>query len=231
VQALFARVKSEQGHLDVLVNDIWGGDALTEWGKPFWELELDKGFRMLRQAVNTHIITSRYGAPLMIAQGSGLIVEVTDGDSYAYRGNFFYDLVKTTVIRLAFTMSEELRKHNVNALAVTPGFLRSEAMLEHFGVTEENWQEGAKTDPDFIASETPFFAGRAVAALAADPKVGKKTGRVFSSWGLAREYGFKDIDGRQPDWGKYFEEKYGPIQKPADEGFYEYWRGGDVEIS
>jgi NAD(P)-dependent dehydrogenase (short-subunit alcohol dehydrogenase family) len=230
VQALFERVKEEQGRLDLLVNDIWGGDALTEWGKPFWELELDKGLRMLRQAVDSHIITSRFGAPLMVAQGNGLIIEVTDGGGYWYRGNFFYDLVKTTVIRLAFDMSEELRKHNITALAVTPGFLRSEAMLEHFGVTEENWQEGAKTDPDFIASETPYFAGRAVAALAADPRVSKKSGRVFSSWGLAREYGFKDIDGRQPDWGKYFEEKYGKIQKPADEGFYEYWRSGGLEM-
>jgi NAD(P)-dependent dehydrogenase (short-subunit alcohol dehydrogenase family) len=229
VQSLFEQVKAEQGHLDVLVNDVWGGDALTEWGKPFWELELEKGFRMLQQAVNSHIITSRYGAPLMIERGSGLIVEVTDGDSYSYRGNFFYDLVKTTVIRLAFTMSEELRKQHVTALAVTPGFLRSEAMLEHFGVTEANWQEGAKIDPDFIASETPYFAGRAVAALAADPQVGKKTGRVFSSWGLAREYGFVDMDGKRPDWGRYFEEKYGPRIKPADDGFYAYWQGGGLD--
>ena len=135
VKALFERVSTEQGRLDLLVNDIWGGDALTEWGKPFWELDLDKGLRMLRQAVHSHIITSRYGASLMVAQGSGLIVEVTDGDGYWYRGNFFYDLVKTSVIRLAFDMSEELRVHQVTALAVTPGFLRSEAMLEHFGVT------------------------------------------------------------------------------------------------
>ena len=225
VQALFERVQAEQGRLDILVNDVWGGDALTEWGKPFWELDLDKGFRMLGQAVNSHILTSRYGAPLMIKQGSGLIVEVTDGDGYVYRGNFFYDLVKTTVIRIAFTMAEELREHRVVALAVTPGFLRSEAMLEHFGVSEANWREGAKTDPDFIASETPYFAGRAVAALASDPQVAGKSGRVFSSWALAREYGFTDIDGARPDWGKYFEKKYGP-QRMADEGFYEYWKGG-----
>ena len=124
-----------------------------------------------------------------------------------YRGNLFYDLVKTSVIRLAFDMAEELRKYKITALALTPGFLRSEAMLDHFGVTEANWQDGAKKDPHFIASETPFYVGRAVAALASDPKVFKKTGKVFSSWRLAREYGFTDIDGSRPDWGKYFEEK------------------------
>ncbi len=226
VQALFARVRAEQGRLDILVNDVWGGDSLTEWGAPFWKLSLDKGFLMLRRAVHSHIITSRYAAPLMVEQNSGLIVEVTDGDGFWYRGNLFYDLVKTSVIRLAFAMAQELRKRGITALALTPGFLRSEAMLEHFGVTEANWQEGAKKEPDFIASETPFFAGRAVAALALDPNVGEKSGRVFSSWRLAREYGFSDIDGRRPDWGGHFEQKYGPVLKPADETFYAYWQDG-----
>jgi NAD(P)-dependent dehydrogenase (short-subunit alcohol dehydrogenase family) len=209
VQALFERVQEEQGRLDVVVNDIWGGDALTEWDKPFWELSLDKGFLMQERAVYTHIITSRYAAPLMVARGEGLIVEVTDGDSYGYRGNLFYDLAKLSVIRLAYGMAEELRAHNVTALAVTPGFLRSEAMLEHFDVTEENWQEGVKKDPHFIASETPFYVGRAIAALAADPNVMQKAGKVFSSWNLAKEYGFTDIDGRQPDWGSYYAEQFG----------------------
>jgi NAD(P)-dependent dehydrogenase (short-subunit alcohol dehydrogenase family) len=228
VESLFQRVKTERGRLDVLVNDVWGGDALTEWGTPFWELSLDKGFRMLKQAVHSHIITSRYAAPLMLAQQSGLIVEVTDGDGFWYRGNLFYDLVKTSVIRLAFTMNQELRKLHVTTLAITPGFLRSEAMLEHLGVTEANWQDGAEKDPDFIASETPYFAGRAVAALASDPQVSAKAGRVFSSWGLAREYGFPDIDGRQPDWGRYFEERYGARLKPADDLFYSYWQDGGL---
>ncbi len=223
VQALFEQVKTEQGHLDILVNDVWGGDALTEWGAPFWELALDKGFLMLQRAVHSHIITSRYAVPLLLIQPGGLIVELTDGDGYWYRGNLFYDLVKTSIIRLAFSMAQELRKQQVTALAVTPGFLRSEATLEHFGVTEANWQDAVKENPDYIASETPYFTGRAVAALASDADVAQKAGRVFSSWGLAREYGFTDIDGRRPDWGRYFAEKYGPRLKPADDGFYAYW--------
>ena len=206
VKALFERVKAEQGRLDILVNDIWGGDELTEWGRPFWELSVEQGLLMQQRGVYTHFITSRYGAPLLVEHGQGLIIEITDGDTADYRGNLFYDLAKMSVIRLAFAMAEELRPHNVSAVAVTPGFLRSEAMLDHFGVTEANWQEGAKKDRHFIASETPFYVGRAIAALAADPNVAAKSGRVFSSWGLAREYGFKDIDGRQPDWGQYFEE-------------------------
>ena len=206
VQALFERVQAEQGRLDVLVNDVWGGDALTEWGTTFWELSLEKGLLMLERAVHSHIITSRHGAPLLVERGQGLIVEITDGDTLDYRGNLFYDLAKTSTIRLAFAMAEELRPHNVAALAVTPGFLRSEAMLEHFGVTEANWRDGAKRDPHFIASETPFYVGRAVAALAADPNVLQKSGKTFSSWGLAKEYGFTDIDGSRPDWGQYFAE-------------------------
>lgn len=206
VIALFERVQAERGRLDILVNDVWGGDELSEWGKPFWELSIQKGLLMQQRGVHTHIIASRYAVPLMVEHSQGLIVEITDGDTPAYRGNLFYDLVKASVVRLAFAMSEELRPHNITALAVTPGFLRSEAMLDHFGVTEANWQEGAKVDPHFIASETPYYIGRAVAALAADPNVSQKSGKAFSSWDLAVEYGFKDIDGRRPNWGKYFEE-------------------------
>jgi NAD(P)-dependent dehydrogenase (short-subunit alcohol dehydrogenase family) len=230
VKALFERVKAEQGRLDVLVNDIWGGDELTEWGKPFWELSLDKGLLMLQRALHSHIITSRYATPLLIETGEGLIVEITDGDSFWYRGNLFYDLVKVSAIRLAFAMARELRKRKITAVALTPGFLRSEAMLERFGVTEENWQEGAKKDPHFIASETPFYVGRAVAALASDPQLSKKSGHVFSSWDLAQEYGFMDVDGRQPNWGKYFEEKFGKKSKKCDEAFYEYWLGGPIDF-
>ena len=206
VAALFRRVRKEQGRLDVLVNDVWGGDYLTEWGKPFWKCSLEKGLLMIERAVLSHIITSRYGVPLMVERKRGLVVEITDGDGLYYRGQFFYDFVKATVIRMAFALSEELRRHKVAAIALTPGFLRSEAMLEHLGVTEENWREGAKKNPSFIESETPYLVGRAVAALAADPKVIKKSGRALSSWGLAREYGFTDVDGRQPHIDRWTEE-------------------------
>lgn len=223
VKALFDRVKIEQGKLDVLVNDVWGGDELTEFGKTFWQVSLPNGRLMLERAVFSHIITSHYAAPLMIETGRGLIVEITDGDFDGYRGNIFYDLVKTSVIRLAFIMARELRKKNITAVAVTPGFLRSEAMLDHFGVTEANWQEAGKQDANFLASETPFYVGRAVAALAADPNVAKKSGRVFSSWDLAEEYGFTDIDGQKPHWGRHFEKAYGRRIKKCDETFYAYW--------
>ena len=206
VQALFERVQAEQGRLDVVVNDIWGGDPLTQWGKPFWELNIADGLLMQQRGVHTHLITSRHAAPRLVAQRRGLIVEITDGDTPAYRGNLFYDLAKASVIRLALGMAEELRPHGVTALAVTPGFLRSEAMLDLFGVTEANWPAGAQRDPHFIASETPYFVGRAVAALAADPHVAAKAGGVYSSWGLSDEYGFTDVDGRRPHWGRYFAE-------------------------
>ncbi|WP_295124704.1 SDR family oxidoreductase [uncultured Chitinophaga sp.] len=225
VKALFDRISTEQGKLDILVNDIWGGEKLTEWGKPFWELAMDKGFAMLQQAINTHVITSKYATPLMLSNRSGTIIEITDGDGYFYRGSFFYDLVKTSIIRIAFTMAHELKEHNISAIAVTPGFLRSEEMLAHFGVTEENWKEGAKKEPHFIASETPFYVGRGIAALVADPNVFLKTGRVFGSWSLVREYGFKDVDGNQPIWDEYVENNARAFRsKKCDEGFYSYWR-------
>lgn len=201
VKALFERVKGEHGQLDLLVNDIWGGEELTEWNHRFWELSLDKGFLMQQLAVHTHIITNRYATPMMVERGRGLIIEITDGVDLKYRGNFFYDLAKVSVIRIAFALDKELRPRNITALALTPGFLRSEAMLEHFGVSEANWRDGTAKDPNFIASETPFFVGRAVAALAADPNVAQKSGRALSSWDLSDEYGFSDIDGNQPHWG------------------------------
>jgi NAD(P)-dependent dehydrogenase (short-subunit alcohol dehydrogenase family) len=223
VEALFDRIRSEQGRLDILVNDVWGGDELTEWGKSFWQISLDKGLLMLQRAVHSHLITSRYAGPLLVEKKGGIIVEITDGDFYGYRGNIFYDLVKTSVIRLAFAMHYDLRKYNVTSVAVTPGFLRSEAMLDHFGVTEDSWHDATKKDPHFIGSETPFFVGRAVAALAADPNVSSKSGRVFSSWGLSDEYGFTDVDGRTPHWGNYFAKTFGKAIRNCDEGFYEYW--------
>ncbi len=204
VKALLERIATESGRLDVLVNDVWGGDELSEWGKPFWELSLSKGLALLERAIGSHLVTARLAAPLMVAQRSGLIVEITDGDSLAYRGSLFYDLAKVSVIRLAFVMAEELRSHGVTALAVTPGFLRSEAMLDYFGVSETNWRDGGAKEPHFLASETPSYVGRAVAALAADPNVAAKSGQVLSSWDLQREYGFVDADGRTPNWGDHF---------------------------
>ncbi|MDM5188805.1 SDR family oxidoreductase [Bacillus sp. DX4.1] len=207
IKALFERIKKEQnGQLDILVNDVWGGDPLTEWGTPFWEHNLHNGLLMQQRAVQSHMMTSYYGVPLMVKNKKGLVIEITDGVDYQYRGNLYYSLAKISTIHLAEAMAKDLEKHHITAVAVSPGFLRSEAMLDLFGVTEDNWQEGAKKDPHFIASETPFFIGRAIAALASDPNVRNKTGKALSSWELAREYGFKDIDGRQPDWGKYFEE-------------------------
>jgi NAD(P)-dependent dehydrogenase (short-subunit alcohol dehydrogenase family) len=214
VAALFERVEAEQGGLDILVNDVWGGDELTAWGTKFWEIAIAPGWRMQERAVLSHIITSKHGAPLLIKRGGGLLVEITDGVGDHYRGSLFYDLAKTSVNRLAFIMAEELRPHGITALAVTPGFLRSEAMLEHFGVTEENWRDGAKMDEHFIASETPFFVGRAVAALAADPNVAEKTGGAFSSWELSDEYGFRDINGEQPHWGRYIAKLGRPLAHP-----------------
>jgi len=233
VQKLIANIEKEQGKLDLLVNVIWGGDPLLEFGKPFWQLDLHKGFQMMEGALHTHIITSHFAAPLLVEsakKSSGaLIVEVTDGDSYQYRGNLFYDLVKTGVIRMAFAMARELRRKNVTVLALTPGFLRSEVILEHFGVTEGNWLEATNKDSNFEESETPMYCGRAVAALAADPNVASKSGRVFSSWGLSDEYGFCDVDGRKPHWGNHAKKKYGDVVKPCDDSFYQYWAGGMVD--
>jgi NAD(P)-dependent dehydrogenase (short-subunit alcohol dehydrogenase family) len=219
VRALAGRIAAEQdGRLDILVNSVWGGDPLADWEHPLWEQDLDKGLRLLRQAVETHVITSRYALPLMVARRSGLVVEVTDGNTARYRGSFFYDLAKSAVIRLAVAQAAELRPFGVAAVAITPGFLRSEAMLEHFGVTEENWRDGAAKDPNFAFSETPHYLGRAVAALAADPDVLAKSGRALATWGLYQEYGFTDTDGSRPDfaahWARSLEAEYGPLGTP-----------------
>lgn len=231
VEDLIGRVRAGHGRLDVLVNDIWGGDALTEWGTPFWKLSWDKGRTMLERAIHTHILTAQAAVPLMLESDRGLIAEITDGDHLGYRLHLYYDLVKTTIIRLAFGMSRELQKTAITALAVTPGFLRSEAMLDHFGVTEETWRNAIEKDPHFAASETPVFVGRAIAALAADPEVGNKAGRVFSSWSLSREYGFTDVDGNRPDWGRYLEDELGVASPECDEAFYErYCLNGGAEV-
>ncbi len=244
VRKLVARIKRQHKHLDILVNDVWGGDALTEFGKPFWKVNLDNGLRMLQQAIHSHIITSHYAVPLMLGRRGAIIFEITDGDAFYYRGNIFYDLVTISVIRLAFAMARELRKRNIISVALTPGFLRSEAVLDHFGVSEANWKDAGKNKKensdqnskdqndsphDFMVSESPRFVGRAAVALAADPHVKKKTGRVFSSWALAREYGFTDLDGTQPHWGNHAKKKYGKY-KICDEQFYSYWVPGLVEL-
>ncbi len=204
VETLIGRIIKEQhGHLDIVVNDIWGGDELAQWGVPFWAHKLEDGLKMLDRAINTHIITSHYAAPLLVKRKQGIIFEITDGKTYDYRGTFFYDLVKVTVMRMAKTMAIELEPHNVAAIAVTPGFLRSEAMLGD--LTEENWRERIKEDKFFAFSETPHYIGRAIVALAADPKVMTKTGQTLATWDLAEEYGFTDLDGTQPHWQRSYE--------------------------
>lgn len=208
VDSLIARIRKEQdGRLDILVNDVWGGDDLTAWGRRFWDQSLENGLLMLRQALHSHIITSRYALPLMLERGAGLIVEVTDGNNLNYRGQLYYDLVKTSVMRLALALDQELRQHTdpnrIIALAVTPGYLRSEAMLDRFGVTEATWRDAIEQDVDFAVSETPRFLGRVVAALAADPQVSRFGGQALASWDLAKVYEIDDVDGRRPDWGSY----------------------------
>ena len=222
VRDLVERVDREQGRLDVLVNDIWGGEALTEWGKPLWEHDLDRGLRLLRLAVDTHIITSRFALPLLIRGRAGLVVEITDGTAAGltgYRGSFYYDLAKVSVIRMALAQAEELREHGGTAVAITPGFLRSEAMLDYFGVTEATWREAVTSDPHFAMSETPSYLGRAVAALAADPDVARWSGQALTSGQLAHAYGFTDLDGSRPDWPRYYEALVGAGEPPDPAGY------------
>jgi len=193
------------------VNDIWGAEKLFEWNVPVWEHDLDKGLRILRLAVETHLVTSHFALPLLSRRPGGLVVEMTDGtreyNSERYRVSTFYDLAKTAVLRLAFTQGAELAPYGCTALALTPGWLRSEVMLESYGVTEANWRDGAAVNAHFAAiSESPLYVGRAVAALAADPDVAGRNGGSFSSGELAHEYGFTDVDGSQPDCWLYLVE-------------------------
>jgi len=218
VAALVARIRDEQGALHVLVNDIWGATTM-EWDKSVWESTLDVGLRTLRLGVDTHAITSHFAIPLLIESPGGLVVEVTDGtDEYNaanYRVSFFYDLAKASVNRMAFALAHELESHGATAVSLTPGWLRSEAMLEVYGVTEANWRDATKVQPHFAISETPAFVGRAVAALARDPDVSRWNGQSVSSGQLARVYGFTDVDGSQPDAWRYMVEVQDP-GKPAD---------------
>jgi NAD(P)-dependent dehydrogenase (short-subunit alcohol dehydrogenase family) len=206
VRALVDRMASEQGRLDVLVNDIWGGTRM-EWNKSVWESSLDYGLRTLRLAVDTHAITSHFALPLLIQRRGGLVVEVTDGtnayNDTHYRVSFFYDLAKAAVNRMAFALAHELRPHGGTAVSLTPGWLRSEAMLEAYGVTEANWRDATSRSPHFAISESPAFVGRAVAALAGDPDVSRWSGQSLSSGQLAKIYQFTDLDGSQPDAWRY----------------------------
>jgi len=219
VQALITRIEQEQGRLDILVNDIWGGEYLVEWHTPVWEHSLERGLRMLRLAIDTHLITSHFALPLMIRQKQGLVVEMTDGtweyNSQHYRLSMFYDLAKASLNRMAWTLAHELRPYGCTAVSLTPGWMRSEIMLDHYGVTEENWREALTQEPHFVISETPRYVGRAVAALAADPLVSRWNGHSLSSGQLAIVYGFTDLDGSQPDCWRYLAEVQ-EAGKPAD---------------
>jgi NAD(P)-dependent dehydrogenase (short-subunit alcohol dehydrogenase family) len=219
VADLVHRIDAEQGRLDVLVNDVWGGDRFIEWSTPVWEHDLANGLRMLHRAVDTHLITSHAALPLLIRHPGGLVIEMTDGtadyNAGHYRVNAFYDLAKTAVTRLAFAQSQDLAPHGATAVALTPGWMRSELMLDAFGGTEETWRDAVQRAPHFAISETPRFVGRAVAALAADPDRHRYTGRSLSSGGLAQEYGFTDLDGSRPDCWRYWVEVQ-DAGKPAD---------------
>ncbi|WP_425582437.1 SDR family oxidoreductase [Streptomyces synnematoformans] len=207
VRDLVARIERDHGRLDVLVNDVWGGEHLIEFDGKMWELDLDRGMRMLELGVQTHIITSHCALPLLLRTGGGLLIEVTDGTAEAnraYRESFFYDLTKNAPIRMAFNLSHELKDAGATALSLTPGFLRSEQMLDHFGVTEENWRDAVAKEKHFALSESPVLVGRAVAALAADPDKARWNGASLYSGQVAKEYGFTDADGTVPDSWPYF---------------------------
>ena len=219
VRALVGRIDAEHGRLDVLVNDIWGGELLTEWNVPVWEHSLENGLRILRLGLDTHLITSHFALPLMIREPGGLVVEMTDGTAEYNRANYrlsiYYDQVKTSVQRIAWALAKELAPHGSTAVALTPGWLRSEMMLGHYGVTEENWRDATAAQPHFAISESPAFVGRAVVALAADPERARWNGQSVSSGELAKVYGFRDLDGSQPDCWRYLVEVQDP-GLPAD---------------
>src|SRR6188474_962553 len=218
VQELVRTIERDEGALHVLVNDIWGATTM-EWNKTVWESTLDIGLRTLRLAVDTHAITSHFALPLLIKTPGGLVVEVTDGtagyNATNYRVSFFYDLAKAANIRMAFALAHELKPYAATAVALTPGWLRSEAMLEAYGVTEANWRDATKRQPHFAISESPAFVGRAVAALAQDPNVARWNGASLSSGQLAKVYGFTDLDGSRPDAWRYLVEVQ-DAGKPAD---------------
>ena len=219
VKALVAQVDAGHGRLDVLVNDIWGAERLIEWNVPIWQHSLEGGRRMMHLGIETHLITSHFALPLLIRKQGGLVVEMTDGtaeyNQANYRLSIFYDLVKTSVQRIAWALGKELAPHGSTAVALTPGWLRSEMMLGHYGVSEANWRDGTAVQPHFVISESPRYVGRAVAALAADPDRGRWNGSSLSSGELATVYGFRDVDGSHPDCWRYMREVV-DAGKPAD---------------
>jgi NAD(P)-dependent dehydrogenase (short-subunit alcohol dehydrogenase family) len=208
----------------VLVNDIWGAEHLFERGAPLWEHDLDRGLRLLRLAVDTHLITSHHALGLLVRRPGGLVVEVTDGtaeyNAERYRVNLFYDLAKTAAIRTAWALAQELRAHGGTAVALSPGWMRSEQMLENHGVTEETWREATTRTPHFCISESPRYVGRAVAAPAADPAASRWSGQSLSSGGLAQAYGFTDLDGTRPDCWRYLVEVVEREGAPAGDAGY-----------
>ena len=234
VKALAERIRKDHGHIDVLVNDIWGAELLkggpADWNTPIWRHDLDKGLRILRLAIETHLVTSHHLLPLLIERPGGLLVEVTDGtidyNATRYRLSVFYDLAKVAVNRLAFSQGHELRPHGGVAVAITPGWLRSEMMLDNFGVAEENWRDalqngGGRSAPaDFALSESPRYVGRAIAALASDPDRARWNQRSVSSGQLAAEYGFTDVDGSRPDIWRFIE----TIREPGRQADYQDFR-------
>ncbi|ALG14362.1 SDR family oxidoreductase [Kibdelosporangium phytohabitans] len=210
VQADVADLRSRLDRLDVLVNDVWGGDPFVEHGTPFWESDVDAAIAVHRNGIETHLRALHTLLPLMVEQGKGLVVEVTDGDDETYHGVALpYYLVKSGIRRTAQAMGAQLTAHGITALALTPGYIRSEAMLEGMGVTEENWRDATAQDIHFAMAESPHHIGRAVAALARDPEVNRWSGQSLSSWSLMREYGFTDVDGTRPDWGRWFADIFG----------------------
>jgi NAD(P)-dependent dehydrogenase (short-subunit alcohol dehydrogenase family) len=219
VKALVDRIRAGHGRLDILVNDVWGGELLFEWDKPVWDHDLENGLRLLRLGVDTHLITAHHALPLMIERPGGLLVEVTDGtadyNATHYRLSPFYDLAKVSVNRLGWSHAQDLARHGSTAVSLTPGWLRSEMMLDHFGVTEETWRDATAKVPHFVISETPRFVGRAVAALAADPQRARWNGQSLSSGGLAQVYGFTDLDGSRPNAWPYVVEVQ-DAGRPAD---------------
>ncbi|MFE0425646.1 SDR family oxidoreductase [Streptomyces sp. NPDC058953] len=220
VRSLVERIDGDHGRLDVLVNDVWGANAYLDFDTRMWDVDLERGLRMIDLGVRTHIITSSVALPLLVRRPGGLVVEVTDGTARTNRGfreNFYYDLAKNAPIRMAFTLGEELRHVGCSAVAVTPGFLRSEEMLDHFGLTEENWRDGVPGQEHWALSESPAYLARGVAALAADPERARFNGRSLDSGELAREYGVTDTDGSRPDvWGFILAERAGEKPDLAD---------------
>ncbi len=233
VAALAERVRAEHGGLDVVVDDIWGGETLIEFSAKPWEIDLDKARSMLDGAIWTHVVNVRHLSSLVLGRERALWVEVTDGDAFGYRGMLVYDLVKMAAIRLAFGLGQEFARAGTDAspkgfgpataIAITPGFLRSEEMLATFGVTEANWRDAVAKVPDFVASETPLYVGRCVAAIAAEPDLAKRNGRVFASWDVARAHDLTDADGARPHWAEYFAETYGRPFRRADDEAYRSW--------